>query len=40
MAYWLMKSEPDVFSIDGDETALCATLLATAHNVEPGVKRT
>jgi len=29
----------DVFSIDGDETALCATLLATAHNVEPGVKR-
>lgn len=29
----------DVFAIDGDVTALCATLLATAHNVEPKVKR-
>ena len=29
----------DVFAIDGDVTALCATLLATAHNVEPKLKR-
>lgn len=26
----------DVYAIDGEQSVLCATLLATAHNVEPG----
>lgn len=28
----------DVFDFDGKEAVLCATLLATAHNVEPAAK--
>ena len=29
----------DVFAIDGNDSVLCATLLATAHNVEPAPTR-